>query len=77
MGYWGGAQRLCELMDLSERHSFFLSFSVVTFCCSLCRNVEAFETILVNLITSQTFTEPLSVTEDDIALLARPVRITH
>ena len=41
--------------------------------CSLCRNVENFEAVLVSLITSENFRETLSITREDIALLARPV----
>ena len=40
------------------------------------RFVQKFEAILVNLITSEMFTEPLVVVSEDIALLARPVRNT-
>ena len=41
--------------------------------CLYFRNVENFETILVNLITSENFTE-VSIMEEDLALMATTVR---
>ena len=35
--------------------------------------MENFEAVLVSLITSENFRETLSITREDIALLARPV----
>ena len=56
----------------------FLNMQELSFPGLICerfcfRNVENFETILVNLITSENFTD-VSIMEDDLALVAMTVR---
>lgn len=72
MDYFNGTLRLWDLKDLSE--NILLTQLIMTTYSILLRNIQNFEAILVNIITSPTFTEELFITSDDIALSARPVR---